>query len=121
MQSLQLLDLNRVIREINEMLPRLIGEDIELIFAPGKNVGKVKADPVQIEQIGRGRPRAWGWQRCMEPESKPGLQLGPKLGRPWHHLQDLTAVPAKPTPTKTPLPGWLGGAGWGRNSCPGER
>src|SRR5438874_6864257 len=51
MQSLQLLDLNRVIREINEMLPRLIGEDIQLIFAPGKNVGKVKADPVQIEQI----------------------------------------------------------------------
>src|SRR5438045_3029924 len=51
MQSLQLLDLNRVIQEINEMLPRLIGEDIQLIFAPGKNVGKVKADPVQIEQI----------------------------------------------------------------------
>src|SRR5437762_1888894 len=44
MQSLQLLDLNRVIREINEMLPRLIGEDIQLIFAPGKNVGKVKAE-----------------------------------------------------------------------------
>src|SRR5438094_737326 len=40
-----------VISEINEMLPRLIGEDIQLIFAPGKNVGKVKADPVQIEQI----------------------------------------------------------------------
>src|SRR6266480_485487 len=40
-----------VIREINEMLPRLIGEDIQVIFAPGKIVGKVKADPVQIEQI----------------------------------------------------------------------
>jgi two-component system, cell cycle sensor histidine kinase and response regulator CckA len=51
MQSLQLLDLNRVIREINEMLPRLIGEDIQLIFAPGEQLGKVKADPVQIEQI----------------------------------------------------------------------
>jgi two-component system cell cycle sensor histidine kinase/response regulator CckA len=33
------------------MLPRLIGEDIELVFIPGKKLGKVKADPVQIEQI----------------------------------------------------------------------
>ncbi len=33
------------------MLPRLIGEDIELVFVPGEKLGKVKADPVQIEQI----------------------------------------------------------------------
>jgi two-component system cell cycle sensor histidine kinase/response regulator CckA len=33
------------------MLPRLIGEDIELIFAPAEDLGKVKADPVQIEQV----------------------------------------------------------------------
>jgi signal transduction histidine kinase len=51
MQTLQLLDLNLIIEDINKMLPRLIGEDIELVFAPGKNLGKVKADPVQIEQI----------------------------------------------------------------------
>jgi PAS domain S-box-containing protein len=50
-QSLQLLDLNWVIEDINKMLPRLIGEDIELVFAPGQNLGKVKADLVQIEQI----------------------------------------------------------------------
>jgi signal transduction histidine kinase len=50
-QSLQLLDLNWIVEEINKMLPRLIGEDIELIFAPGQNLGKVKADLVQIEQI----------------------------------------------------------------------
>jgi two-component system cell cycle sensor histidine kinase/response regulator CckA len=50
-QSLQFLDLNWVIQEINKMLPRLIGEDIELVFAPAQNLGKVKADPVQIEQI----------------------------------------------------------------------
>ena len=35
MQALQLLDLNSIIEEINKMLPRLIGEDIELEFAPG--------------------------------------------------------------------------------------
>ena len=51
MQSLQLLDLNQIIEDINKMLPRLIGEDIELVFVPGEKLGKVKADPVQIEQI----------------------------------------------------------------------
>ncbi len=50
-QLLQVLDLNTVIAEIKTMLPRLIGEDIELIFLPQQNLGKVKADPVQIEQI----------------------------------------------------------------------
>jgi CheY-like chemotaxis protein len=33
------------------MLPRLIGEDIDLVFLPAQALGKVKADPVQIEQI----------------------------------------------------------------------
>ena len=51
MQSLQLLDLNQIIEDINKMLPRLIGEDIELVFVPGEHLGKVKADPVQIEQV----------------------------------------------------------------------
>ena len=32
MQTLQLLDLNLIIEDINKMLPRLIGEDIELVF-----------------------------------------------------------------------------------------
>ena len=50
-QSPQVLDLNPVIGEIATMLPRLIGEDIELVFAPGLDLGKVKADPVQFEQI----------------------------------------------------------------------
>jgi two-component system, cell cycle sensor histidine kinase and response regulator CckA len=50
-QTLQLLDLNSIIEEINKMLPRLIGEDIELEFVPGKKLGRVKADPVQIEQV----------------------------------------------------------------------
>ena len=51
MQTLQLLDLNLIIEDINKMLPRLIGEDIELVFVPGEKLGRVKADPVQIEQI----------------------------------------------------------------------
>lgn len=51
MQSLQLLDLNTVLAQIGRMLPRLIGEDIQLLFVPGQNLGKVRADPVQIEQV----------------------------------------------------------------------
>jgi len=51
MQSLQLLDLNAALREIGRMLPRLIGEDIQLIFVPGQNLDKVRVDPVQIEQV----------------------------------------------------------------------
>src|SRR5580704_1417408 len=50
-QLLQVLDLNTVIAEIATMLPRLIGEDIDLVFLPAQALGKVKADPVQIEQI----------------------------------------------------------------------
>ena len=51
MQALQLMDLNSVVKEICGMLPRLIGEDIQLVIVPGKNVGRIKADPVQIEQV----------------------------------------------------------------------
>ncbi len=51
MQSLQVLDLNSIVQDIGRMLPRLIGEDIQLQIVPGKNLGRVKADPVQIEQI----------------------------------------------------------------------
>ncbi len=51
MQALQLLDLNSIIEDINKMLPRLLGEDIALEFVPAKKLGRVKADPVQIEQV----------------------------------------------------------------------
>ncbi len=51
MQALQLLDLNQVLKEISKMLPRLIGEDIQLTIVPGRNLGCVRADPMQIEQI----------------------------------------------------------------------
>ncbi len=51
MQALQLLDLNHVLKEISKMLPRLIGEDIQLTIVHGRNIGCVRADPLQIEQI----------------------------------------------------------------------
>ena len=45
------LDLNSVIAEIEKMLKRMIGEDIELRTAPQEDLGNVKADPGQMEQV----------------------------------------------------------------------
>ena len=47
----KVLDLNAVVSENLKMLPRLIGEDIELATLPAEALGKVKADPGQIEQV----------------------------------------------------------------------
>src|SRR5271169_3681794 len=50
-QALRVADLNEVIARIAKTLPRLIGEDIEFTFAPGEGLGRVRVDPLQIEQI----------------------------------------------------------------------
>lgn len=47
----RVLDLNAVICEMDLMLRRLIGEDIELRTIPAPSLGRVKADPGQIEQV----------------------------------------------------------------------
>jgi two-component system, cell cycle sensor histidine kinase and response regulator CckA len=44
-------DLNELLRGLNKMLGRLIGEDIRLDLALGTDLGLVKADPGQIEQV----------------------------------------------------------------------
>ena len=47
----QVIDLNFVVTNLHNMLRRLIGEDIELVSAPGAQLGRVKVDPGQIEQV----------------------------------------------------------------------
>jgi PAS domain S-box-containing protein len=47
----QILDLNDIVSNMEKMLMRLIGEDIELVTILGHGIGKVKADPGQIEQV----------------------------------------------------------------------
>ncbi|HEX8846492.1 MAG TPA: ATP-binding protein [Pyrinomonadaceae bacterium] len=47
----KVLDLNQVIFGTNKILQRLIGEDIDLLIGLGPELGKVKADPNQIEQV----------------------------------------------------------------------
>jgi two-component system cell cycle sensor histidine kinase/response regulator CckA len=47
----KILDINSVIVEMEGMLQRLLGEDIELCTAVLPDTGQVKADPGQIEQV----------------------------------------------------------------------
>jgi two-component system, cell cycle sensor histidine kinase and response regulator CckA len=47
----RVLDLNAVISNLEKMLRRLIGEDIELLTIPRADLGQVKVDPGQVEQI----------------------------------------------------------------------
>jgi PAS domain S-box-containing protein len=47
----RVLDLNTVVAGMDQMLRRLIGEDIELLTVMGADLGRIKADPGQIEQV----------------------------------------------------------------------
>jgi len=47
----KVLDLNCVVRDLDKMLRRLIGEHIEMQTTLNANLGNVKADPGQIEQV----------------------------------------------------------------------
>lgn len=47
----EVLDLNTVITGMGRMLPRLIGEDIDLRFDLNASLGRVEADPGQMEQV----------------------------------------------------------------------
>jgi len=46
-----LLDLNETVESLLKMLRRLIGEDIDFAWLPGPELGHVKIDPIQIDQI----------------------------------------------------------------------
>jgi PAS domain S-box-containing protein len=44
-------DLNHIVEEVENMLRRLIGEDVRLAVVLGENLGSVRADPGQVEQV----------------------------------------------------------------------
>ena len=46
-----ILNLNTLVSEMEKMLPRLIGEDIQLKLTLDPTIGQVKADPGQMEQV----------------------------------------------------------------------
>ncbi|HPQ68802.1 MAG TPA: PAS domain S-box protein [bacterium] len=47
----KIVDLNELVNDSAKMLKRLIGEDVELRFIKGQNLGRVKVDSHQIEQV----------------------------------------------------------------------
>jgi PAS domain S-box-containing protein len=47
----QVLDLNECLAETGKLLPRVLGEHIEVVLRPEKKLHSVKLDPVQIEQV----------------------------------------------------------------------
>jgi len=47
----KVLDLNAVLTNLDQMLQRLIGEDIDLVTVLAPGVGRVHADPSQVEQV----------------------------------------------------------------------
>ena len=47
----QILDLNATVSEMGKLLRRLVREDIEFSFRSGASLGRLKADPGQIEQV----------------------------------------------------------------------
>jgi two-component system cell cycle sensor histidine kinase/response regulator CckA len=50
-QALRVVELNDVITDVTQTLPRMIGEDIKLTISLGAGLGRVKSDPIQIEQM----------------------------------------------------------------------
>ena len=46
-----MLDLNEVVAEVEKMLRRLIGENIQIVTVATAKLGKVRADAGQIEQV----------------------------------------------------------------------
>jgi nitrogen-specific signal transduction histidine kinase len=49
--EMKVLDLNTLLMDLDKLLHRVIGEDIELVAVLAEDLGRVKVDPGQIEQV----------------------------------------------------------------------
>jgi two-component system, cell cycle sensor histidine kinase and response regulator CckA len=49
--QVEVLDLNRIVTEITGLLERVIGDDIALVATLAEDLGRVRADPGQVQQI----------------------------------------------------------------------
>ena len=49
--NLKVFDLNFILTDLEKMLHRIIGEEVELVTAFADDLGRVKADPGEIEQV----------------------------------------------------------------------
>jgi len=76
-----ILNLNTLVSEMEKMLPRLIGEDIQLSLILDPVIGQVKADPGQIEQVVmnlaiNARDAMPDGRQVDNPDSKRGTRCG---------------------------------------------
>jgi two-component system, cell cycle sensor histidine kinase and response regulator CckA len=51
LQDLKVLDLNELVADLCEMLPRFLGEAVEMVFSASREPSLVRADQAQIEQV----------------------------------------------------------------------
>jgi len=51
LMEMRVLDLNTLLMDLDKLLRRIIGEDIELVTVLAEDLGRVKVDPGQIEQV----------------------------------------------------------------------
>jgi PAS domain S-box-containing protein len=106
-----LLDIDDIVRNLEQMLRRLIGEDIQMSIILDPQVGSIKADPGQVEQVIMNRCHAL-WRPALRPdnECRPcgGLRIGTrrrKTGtirhalRQRHGLWDQSTGPFAPIRT----------------------
>jgi two-component system, cell cycle sensor histidine kinase and response regulator CckA len=47
----KVLDLNDTVEGMLKMLRRLIGENVDVVWQPGRGLGRIKIDPAQVDQI----------------------------------------------------------------------
>ncbi|MDP2969299.1 MAG: GAF domain-containing protein, partial [Deltaproteobacteria bacterium] len=47
----KVINLNTLLKDLDKMLHRILGEDIDLVYHLSEDIGKVKTDPGQIEQV----------------------------------------------------------------------
>jgi two-component system cell cycle sensor histidine kinase/response regulator CckA len=51
LMEMRVLDLNTVLRNLDKMLRRVLGEDVRLVTVLAEDLGRVKTDPGQMEQV----------------------------------------------------------------------
>src|SRR5207247_7950006 len=47
----KIINLNSLVTDLSKLLRRLIGEDIEFVISPCRDLGRINADPGQVEQV----------------------------------------------------------------------
>lgn len=87
------LDVNKTMDSMLSMLRRLIGEHIDLAWLPGKNLGKVKIDPSQLDQILANL--AVNARDAIRDTGKLTIKTGDEVINEAYRLEYLDAVPGE--------------------------